>query len=229
MNINEVKDWIAREKSAVGKCYEDIIFGIENIIDFKDGTDIENRYFVKNAKILDKYMEKIYEIEARLDRKKKVLFFKVEDVDKNEINRLVDECKEYRRNSRNIFEKLNFCRKCECLNCVSNCKFASCNTCGQRGKVTECDKEDKEIVMFNNATTELYNSDTMVFDTVNVLTQVNILSKNSMYRVIETGGEYLILTYSREINGKENYGEVKDSEVFDYIADAYERNIDKIL
>lgn len=229
MNREEIAKWIEKEKSTVLRDFTDITFGIDNIIDFKEGTDISNRYFIKNIKILDKYSEKISEIEGMIGKTKKVLFFTVDDIDKEKVNMLIDECNGYKNQYKDVFEKMSFCRECKCLSCINDCKFSSCNTCFKRGKVTECDKKEHEIVMFNNTKTELYNSETMVYDTVNVLTQVNILSKNNLYRVIEANGDYLILTYSKEINGKETYGEVKDMEAFDYVSEAYERNIENII
>ena len=90
MNIEKAKEFVRKEKDYLGEDYTNITFNINDIIEFQEGTDIKTRYFIKNIKILDKYMEMLEHAENELNKKKKVLFFTVNDVDLNEVNNEID-------------------------------------------------------------------------------------------------------------------------------------------
>lgn len=229
MNIDKAKDLIQKEKDYWVEDYTNLTFSINDIMEFEEGTDIKTRYFVKNIKVLDKYMEILDKGESILNKKKKVLFFTVNDADSNDINKAINEFMDYKNNYKDILNKLKCCSKCECLKCLRDCKFHSCLSCGKTGRVTECDKEKYNITMFKEYYTELYNSETNSNDRVKVLCQVDVLSEETSFRVIESSGDFLILTYTNNIDGNDNYGAVKDKEIFNFIADLYERNIENLV
>lgn len=229
MNIDKAKDIIKSEKDRLGEDYTNITFSINDIMEFEEGTDIRTRYFVKNIKILDKYMEMLDEGESKLNKKKKVLFFTVNDVDSNEINNVINGILDYKNKYSNIIEKLRCCSKCKCLNCLKNCPFHACLLCGKTGRVTECDKEKYNITMFKDTYERLYNSETNTYDSVEVLAQIDILTEKTLFRVINSNGDFLILTYTHDISGQDNYGAVNDKEIFNFIADLYERNVENLI
>ncbi|MGG7097942.1 hypothetical protein [Clostridium sardiniense] len=229
MNIDKAKDIIKSEKDHLGEDYTNITFSINDIMEFEEGTDIKTRYFVKNIKILDKYMEMLDQGENKLNKKKKVLFFTVNEADSNEINNVVNGVLDYKKKYENVIEKLRCCSKCQCLSCLRNCPFHACLSCGKSGRVTECDKEKYNITMFENTYANLYNSEINAYDSVEVLAQVDILTEKTSFRVINSNGDFLILTYIHDMQGKDNYGAVNDKEVFNFIADLYERNVEDLV
>ncbi len=229
MNIEKAKEFVRKEKDYLGEDYTNITFNINDIIEFQEGTDIKTRYFIKNIKILDKYMEMLEHAENELNKKKKVLFFTVNDVDLNEVNNEIDSILSYKNKFNNVIEKLRCCSKCKCLNCLKNCPFHACLLCGKTGKVTECDKEKNNITMFKDNYVKLFNSETNNYDSVEVLSQVDMLEEKSLFRVVNSNGEFLILKYTQDMEGKDNYSAVDNEEVFNFVADIYERNVENLV
>lgn len=229
MNIDKAKEFIRKEKDYLGEDYTNITFNINDIIEFQEGTDIKTRYFVKNIKVLDRYMEMLQDAENKLDKKKKVLFFTVSDIDLNEVNKMIDSLAVYKSKFNDVIEKLKCCSKCKCLNCLKNCPFHACLLCGKKGRVTECDKEKNNITMFKDTYVKLFNSETNNYDSVEVLAQVDMLYEKSLYRVVKSNGEFLILKYTQDMEGKDNYSAVNDKKVFNFVADIYERNVENLV
>lgn len=229
MNIDKAKEIIKSERDNLMEDYTNITFSINDIMEFEEETDIKTRYFVKNIKILDKYMEDVDKAESLLNKKKKVLFFNVDAASSSEINNCVNSILEYKNKYNDVFLKLECCSKCQCLNCMRDCKFKACLSCGKSGRVTECDKEKYNITMFKNEFTKLYNGETNQYDSVEVLAQVDILTEDTSFRVIKSNGEFLILTYIHNPANGDSYGSVNDKETFNFIADLYERNVENLV
>ncbi|MGG7324967.1 hypothetical protein [Clostridium baratii] len=229
MNIDVAKEWIQDEKNMWAEDYTNITFSINDIMEFEEGTDIKNRYFVKNINILDKYMRMLDEASSKLNVKKKVLFFEVNNTSSSEASDIISELMEYKDKYKEVLYKLKYCAKCQCLKCIKKCRYDSCNSCDKSGKVTECNYDKYNVIMFNNFLANLYNSETNSYDEVKVLCEIDILEKDTVYRVIDSNGEYLILTYSHDPLKGDSYGSVDDKDVFNLIANLYEKNVQNLL
>ena len=229
MNIEKAKEIIKSERDNITEYYTNITFSINDIIEFSEGTDIKTRYFMKNIKILDKYIELLDSAESKLNKKKKVLFFEVDAATASEINDSINSILDYKNKYNDIFLKLKCCSKCQCLSCIRDCKFKACLSCGKSGKVTECDKEKYNITMFNGEFSKLYNGETNMYDSVEILAQVDILTEKTSFRVVKSNNEFLILTYEHNPKDGDSYGSVSDKDTFNFIADLYERNVENII
>ncbi|MEG1480890.1 hypothetical protein [Clostridium sp.] len=228
MNVDVAKEWIKDEKNLWGEDYTNITFSINDIIDFEEETEIKDRFFVKNISILDKYIRLLNDADSKLHQKKKILFFEVNKTDSTEASKTISDLMEYKDKFKDVLYKLKYCAKCNCLKCIKKCRYNSCLCCDRTGKVTECNYDKYNVIMFKNLLTDLYNSDTSSYDKVKVLCEVCILDKEKTFRVIDSNGEYLILNYCHDPLKGDSYSAVDDKDVFNLIANLYERNVQNL-
>lgn len=224
MNNTVAKEYIQKEKKTYGRVFSDITFALDDINDFKEGTDIESRYFFKNIKLLDKYMTMVQNAETEISKKKKVLFVEKDLLSSEQIQSLINGLELYKDSYKKNLNKLVKCSSCKCLKCMIECPFKSCMACSEIGKVTDCDKKTYNFILFTNYMTRLYNSETRSYDTVKVLAQVSFSDDPYDYRVLNSNGEYLILKYKNNM-GKEEYNAVEDKYKFNFVANLYEKNV----
>ena len=99
-------------------------------------TGIRKRIYYKKIDILDKYIDKIKEINIRAKRNKHGILGIFKD-DTKYLNELIN----YKDNIWKDLNRLKACRECKCLECYLVCEFNACMKCDPNIKVSACDKE----------------------------------------------------------------------------------------
>ena len=217
--MGKAEDFIKREKENYGKLYTDIAYAVDKVSPFIDSDILNRRKYYTRLKVVKKYIELLNSAETELNSKKG-FFAKLGSNNDKYITLLED----YRDDNKDSLKILKRCQKCQCLDCVAECKFDSCDGCAHYGRISFCDKKRVCVYTYNNAyTLDLENQDTGRDDRFNVLAIVQDVLKDKRYIIMENirTNEKFVLYYFCELKG-DRYEEITNEEDFNFAVDAYE-------
>lgn len=217
--MNKTENFIKNDKENYGKMYSSIAFAIDEIKDFLDKSTLRNRKYYTRQAVLEKYIELLDA--AAAENKKKGFLSGLFDNDK-----LIGLLEDYKKDHEEELEQLKNCSNCECLKCVSECKFDSCNGCSNGKHVVACDHQNSNVVFFDNSEhsiLNLVNNNTGMEDRYTILAIVQDVVKDKRYILIEKleDKERFILYYYPKLP-EDDYGEITKEEDFNFAATAYE-------
>ena len=207
--------FLESEENDAGKLYSDIVFALEEIEDYVPKEQLNNRTYVKYLPVLKEYMDMIKN--AKIEDHSKGTFQKIFSSNSDMESKLQN----FKNENFDKFMKLRDCVKCKCLNCPSECIMEGCNRCDKSGFIATCDKKLKTVYIFNNKHLELTNDKTGSTDLYKVLTIIFDKEYNQFYIIIEGNGEKFVLYYYPGIS-EDTYGEITDTDDFNFAIEAYE-------
>jgi len=215
--MSRVDDFIKSEKEKYGKLYTDIAYAVDKVSPFVDSTVLNRRKYYTRLNVVKKYVDLLSSAETEL--KSKGFFAKLGNTDKY-ANLLQD----YKADNKENLNILKGCQKCQCLDCVADCKLDSCDGCAHYGRIAFCDKKRVCVYVYNNTyTLDLENQDTGRDNRFNVLAIVQDLLKDKRYIIMQNirTNEKFVLYYFCELKG-DRYEEIGNEEDFNFAVDAYE-------
>ncbi|WP_040210689.1 hypothetical protein [Clostridium polynesiense] len=210
------KEYIKSEKDFYGKVFVDINYAIDNIKPFIDGETLNQRKYYIKLPVLDRYISLLEASEQKAKTSGILSFFKKDNS--------IELIKDYKAQNSENLNQLDNCSKCACLNCTLSCGFNSCLGCRRNSFIAECDHKVLNVTHHNNYTLNLTNDRTGSSERYSVLATLEDCSKDKQYIIIENlinPEEKFILYYYPGLS-EDTYGEITDTEEFDYIAAAYE-------
>ena len=211
-------DFIKSEKDTWGKVYVDICYAYDSVAPFLSEKTLKIRKYINKSDVLKKYIDLLDSSESELSNKKNKLFSMFNG------NKYESLLTSYKNDNRETFNQLHQCTKCQCLNCVKECKFNSCSGCRENSFIKQCDKEKLNITVHNNFTLDLTNNNTGRASRYRVLATMQDCQLDKQYIIIENlvdkEDKYILYYYPGISN--DDYGEITDPEEFDYIAENYQ-------
>lgn len=212
----DIRTELQEQETKYGNVYSDIMFALNDIEDFDEDTNLKDRFYYRASKLLKDYLEIIDNLDYEIN--KKVGFFeKIKQ--KNIIEKKYNELNNFKNRNLKDFNKLSNCSKCNCLKCIANCDFNPCNRCKEQGKVNFCDRENENLINFNNLVEQQYNYESSKYENIDILSE--IIVNNKRYRMIYDREEKtnLILYFDYSL---------KDGNIYDAVADDDE-NLDRVI
>lgn len=214
--MSKLNDFIKSERNYFGKIYVDINYAIDNVSPFLDKSTMKNRKYSVKLPVLKKYMELLDSSESE---EKKSGIFGIFKGDK-----YIDILEDYKRDNRENLNQIEKCSKCTCLNCTVECKFDTCLGCRPGSRIAYCDHEKINLTLHDNFILDLTNNNTGASDKYKVLATLQNCELQRKYIIIQNllnPEERFILYYYPGIS-EDEFGEIEDSQEFDYIASVYE-------
>jgi len=211
-------EFIEEERRHWGKVFTDITYAISEVSSFVDEDQLKRRRYYSKVNILNEYMDKLNSSE--IDSKKKSFFDKLKGDDNS------NDLRDFKSKNFSTFKQLESCSKCQCLNCAFECKFKSCSGCKEGSVIKACDKEKGNVRIYDNFKVDLTNNDTGQMNKYKVLAIVENCQLDKLYILLENiydSEDKLILYYYPGIKS-DNYGEITDSEEFDFVVETYQQS-----
>lgn len=196
-----------KELEACKELYSTLIFGIDDIDDFLEKSDLDRRKCIKLLPVLNEY---------------KGLLQKALEETKDE-TQVPASLHQFRTEHFEELEKLKDCAKCKCLNCARDCNMAGCERCDPsfRCKITSCDNKTAAVYDFDDKWIDLINNDTGVNERLKVLAVIQDLEFDQLYIILKRENDKLIMYYYPSID-EDTYGEITDSDDMDFAVKAFE-------
>lgn len=143
------------EKKKYDKMYTDLVFAANDLKQILSNEELRKRIFIRKVDDLSGYIAFLNDLEKEGKNDDKGIFSKLF---KKKID-VETEIQSYlTRDKRESINKLDRCRMCKCINCVSECPFNRCINCRNLEYTYECDK--KEFVFTKSTdTVTLYSGD----------------------------------------------------------------------
>lgn len=213
--MSKIENFIQQEKESYGKVYTDLAYAIDKVSPFLEPGVLNNRKYYPKIKVIKKYIELLNSTNTETKSKG---FFRGFGNDK-----YITLLEDYKKDNKEDLEVLKSCQNCQCLNCVSQCKFDSCDGCSHYGKVAYCDKKRVSVFTYDNYCINLENQDTGNDDSYNVLAIVQDVLKDKRYIIIETinRDEKFVLYLFPETRG-DRYEEITNEEDFNFAIESYQ-------
>lgn len=210
-----IEHFLKNEKDHYGKIYVDINYGIDKISPFISEKELARRKYVSRLPILKKYIDSIEAAERETDKSS---FF-----GKFSSGKYVDLLEGYKHDKREELKQLEACTKCQCLNCLAECRFEGCGGCREGGFVAACDHEKISTVFYDNYTIDLCNEKTGKDEKYSVHAILEDFQRDKKYIIIEGiyNKEKYILYYYPGIS-EDSYGEITDEKEFEYVVSSFE-------
>jgi hypothetical protein len=217
--MSKTEQFISKEKEHYGKLYSTVEFAIDEIKNFVDKNTLKSRKYYTRQGVLEKYIELLDA--SNTDSKQKGFISGLFESDKY-INLLND----YKKDHEEEINQLINCSKCQCLKCISECKFDSCRGCSNGKHIVDCDHQRTSIYFFDSSKyseLNLVNNNTGEEDTYTILAIIQDALKDKRYIIIENSStnERFILYYYPRLP-EDDYGEISSEEDFNFAAEAYE-------
>ncbi|MBU5228312.1 hypothetical protein KQI36_16970 [Clostridium senegalense] len=198
--MNKIKEFTNSERNYYKDLYTELILSIDNISELLDEDDYNSRFFIKKVHIIKDYLDRLDDADYKADKKDFFDFLKSDEKYKTEVL-------DYKSTIINDLKKLELCRKCKCLKCVSSCSFKKCLNCLPSYYVHNCNKTDNCITKGLNTIT-LYSNDEerdVNFEPLGLLEE---LKENKYYiYLVENNNRnnQHILEYVKYLNGEVEY------------------------
>lgn len=213
--MSRVEEFVNSERDQFGKVFVDVNYAIDNISPFLDKAKLNKRKYVIKLPVLKKYMDLL---DAAESEEKKSGFLNMFHSDKS-----LDLVREYKQDNYESLCQLKNCQNCACLNCTAECNFNGCLGCRAGSHIQKCNHSKINVTLHDSYSLELTNDRTGRADRFTVLATLQDAELNRQYIIIENkiNDEKFILYYYPGIS-EDNYGEITDSEEFDFIVETFE-------
>ncbi|WP_061995638.1 hypothetical protein [Clostridium sp. ATCC 25772] len=198
--MNKIKEFTNSERDHYKDLYTDLILSIDNISELLDEDDYNSRFFIKKVHIIKDYLDKLDDADYKADKKDFFDFLKSDEKYKTEVLN-------YKSTIINDLKKLELCRKCKCLKCISSCSFKKCLNCLPSYYVHNCNEMDNCITKGLNTIT-LYSNDEERDVNFEPLGLLENLKENKYYiYLVENNNRnnQHILEYIKYLNGEVEY------------------------
>lgn len=198
--LNKIKEFTNSERDHYKDLYTDLILSIDNISELLDEDDYNSRFFIKKVHIIKDYLDKLDDADYKADKKDFFDFLKSDEKYKTEVLN-------YKSTIINDLKKLELCRKCKCLKCISSCSFKKCLNCLPSYYVHNCNEMDNCITKGLNTIT-LYSNDEERDVNFEPLGLLENLKENKYYiYLVENNNRnnQHILEYIKYLNGEVEY------------------------
>lgn len=198
--LNKIKEFTNSERDHYKDLYTDLILSIDNISELLDEDDYNSRFFIKKVHIIKDYLDKLDDADYKADKKDFFDFLKSDEKYKTEVLN-------YKSTIINDLKKLELCRKCKCLKCISSCSFKKCLNCLPSYYVHNCNEMDNCITKGLNTIT-LYSNDEERDVNFEPLGLLEDLKENKYYiYLVENNNRnnQHILEYIKYLNGEVEY------------------------
>ncbi|WP_250675901.1 hypothetical protein LZ906_010490 [Paraclostridium ghonii] len=150
-----MEERILSEKKKYDKMYTDLVFAVNDLKQILTNEELNKRVFIRKVDDLSDYIAFLNELEKQDNNGDKAIFAKI-------FKKKVDietEIQSYlTRDKRQSINKLDRCKMCKCINCVSECPFNRCINCRELEYTYECDKE-KFVFTKSTDIVTLYSGD----------------------------------------------------------------------
>lgn len=219
MNATEFLD---KEKNIYGNLYSKLVFVLDDIEDLSEDSTLKQRAYYKNIEILKKYNALLDESSKKKPEKKSFFSF----LNKSNDNKIISECEAFKKTYKDSLEKIFICSECTCVKCIRECGFNPCMSCNKTGKVNYCDKENTNLIVFNNFVKPQYNSETGENEPLEILCEVEMLDIDKRFRIIKEviSGQQYVLEFIYNIKDGDLYNSIDDVDLFNEIIEVYENN-----
>lgn len=216
------KEFLDKEREIYGNLYSELIFVLDDIEDLSEDSTLKERAYYKNIKILKEYNNLLDRLYKSIPEKKSFLSF----LNKSKENDIIKECEDFKKSYKESLDKIFVCSKCLCVKCIRECGFNPCLSCNKTGKVNYCDKENVNLIVFENFIKQQYNSETRENEPIEILCEVEFLDINRRFRIIKEilTNEKLVLEYIYDIKNGDLYNSIDDVDLFNEVIDIYENN-----
>lgn len=213
--MNKVEEFLKNEKNHYGKIYVDLTYSIDNVSPFLDSKNLSTRKYISKISVLKRYIELIEAAESELHKKSAFSRFLNEDKYINLLN-------SYKEDKSELLTQLENCSHCAYLNCTENA-FDGCLSCKSGSRIVHCDHKKINVSTHDNWTLDLTNDKTGISDRYKVLATLQDIEKEQKYIIIVNliTDEKFILYYYPGIS-EDSYGEIADSEEFNFIVSTYQ-------
>lgn len=209
-------DFINAERRHWGKIYTDVAYAISEISPFVSERDLNIRKYVVKSPILQEYIKLLDSAETECRKKSLLSMFKS--------NPTIELLQDYKAKHRENFKQLEKCSHCTCLNCAFECNFKKCSSCRSGSMLYFCDKSKVNVRKFDDFTLDLTNNDTGRASKYKVLAVVEDCKLDKLYILLQNlsdSNDKLVLYYYPGIK-EDSYGEITDSEEFDFVVETYQ-------
>lgn len=150
-----MEEKILSEKKKYDKMYTDLVFAVNDLKQILTNEELNKRVFIRKVDDLSDYIAFLNELEKQDSNGDKGIFAKI-------FKKKVDietEIQSYlTRDKRQSINKLDRCKMCKCINCISDCPFNRCINCRELEYTYECDKE-KFVFTKSTDIVTLYSGD----------------------------------------------------------------------
>jgi len=213
--MSKAEQFLKNEKDKYGKIYVDINYAIHNVSPFLEDSILSNRMYYSKLPFLKKYIDLIESSEAEI--KNSSFFERLAE------SKYIDLLQGYKNDNAEYLRQLEKCSLCSCLNCVAECKFDSCLACRENSRIAQCDHNKINITKHDSFILNLTNDKSGISDSYIVLGTLQDVEKDMKYIIIQNivSKEKFILHYFPGIS-EDTYGELSDSEEFDYIVSQFQ-------
>lgn len=214
--MGKAEDFLKKERERYGKVYVDLTYAIDNISPFVDKAKLNNRKYVNKLPVLKKYLELIDTAERELSKKGGFLGFFNDD-------KYTDLLTSYKHDNLDAINQLEHCSHCVYKECMED-KFDGCLGCRENSRIAYCDHEKINVTLHDNWIIALSNDRTGEVDRYKVLATLQDVSREQKYIIINSlrTDEKFVLYYYPGLS-EDSYGEITDSEEFDFIVETYQR------
>lgn len=215
--MSKSKDFIFLEKEKFGKIFVDITYAVDDISLFLEEQDLKKRKYYVKLPVLKRYIE-ILDASIKQMKKKNIFNFFTDD----NSTKLV---KQFKQDNEDSLQQLEKCCACNCLTCTAQCKFDSCLGCRQGSRIIYCDHQRINVTSHENFTLNLTNNRTGIADKYYVLVTLQDCQIDRKYIIIKNSNtdEKFVLYYYPGII-EDQFGEINDTEEFDFIVSTFESN-----
>ena len=211
-------EFINSERDYWGKIFTDITYAISEISPFIEENELKKRRYYIKVNTLDNYMHKLDDAELSSKKKSFLNIFKSDE--------RIESLRAFKAQNINNFKQLDNCSKCQCLNCAFECTFGGCASCKENSLIKSCDKKKANLRTYTNFNLDLTNNDTGRSSKYKVLGTVEDCELDKLYILLENmcdPSDKLILYYYPGIK-EDEFGEITDSEEFDFVAQVYQES-----
>ncbi|MDV4151420.1 DUF1292 domain-containing protein [Clostridium sp. AL.422] len=209
-------DFINNERDTIGKTFTEITYAISEVSPFLDSAFLRRRKYYSKLPILKNYIDMLDDAEYSSKNKKFRFFSKDDSVLKLE---------KYKQDNLEVFNQMQDCSKCTCLNCIKECDFKSCSGCRVNSYIKSCDKSNLNVRFHKNFILDLTNNNTGKSNRYKVLATIENCIDDKLYIALENlmdNSDKLLLYYYPGISS-DDFGEITDEEEFNLVVETYEQ------
>ena len=131
--MDNEKEYLSKMSDTYVKAHGDLCLKVYSN-EFRDET-LKNKVKGLKFKVISEDFAEL--ISKSIKESGKLMHFAVDDT---------KEVREYHNKYGNQLNQVLNCSKCECIECVYECKFSSCGNCLSGCKVKQCDKKENCII-----------------------------------------------------------------------------------
>lgn len=212
--MNKIKHITDKEQNKYEKIKKDITFKSSESNNLISIDEFNDRIYNKKVNVLDKYINKIDEINIKADGKGLLDFLK--DDSKYEY-----ELFEYKKTIQNDLDKLETCSKCSCLECSIQCPFKSCRECSPNVRVAGCDRNRYQITTGYKGITLYLDDEKINYEIVGILRDIQENKKYIYLSEINNSNNQQLLEYIKHLDGSEEFPALPNEETLDRIYEIF--------